>query len=82
MNKEELKKLSKEELTKKEEGTKFLMGLFIPIILGLLYYSFRDYQNGETNMPISIITICSVGGLVSLFPELKNIQEELKSRNL
>lgn len=82
MNKEELKQLSNEELKKKEKSTKTLIGIFIPIILALLYFGIRDYRNGETNTPITIITICSIGGLVSLFPGLKSIQEELGDRNL
>ena len=82
MKKAELQKLTTEELQKKEKGIKTLIFLFIPIILALLYFGFRDYINGENvDMPISIIAICSIGGLVSLFPELKNVQKELKTRN-
>jgi len=80
MNNEKLENLSDKELKKKETNTKTLIGLFIPIILGLLYFGFREYQNGEVDMPISIIAICSIGGLVSLLPNLKSIQEELKRK--
>ena len=82
MKNEELTKLSNEELKKKEKNMKTLMGLFIPIILGLLYFGVRDYLDDKINTPITIITICSIGGLTSLFPGLKRIQEELKSRGM
>ncbi|MEN0051750.1 MAG: hypothetical protein AAF806_32090 [Bacteroidota bacterium] len=82
MKKEELKKLSNEELQKKAKSTKTLIGIFIPIILTLLFFGIRDYLEGEANTPVTIIMICSVGGMVSLFPELKSIREELKSRNV
>ena len=73
MKNEELTKLSNEELKKKEKNMKTLMGLFIPIILGLLYFGVRDYLDDKINTPITIITICSIGGLISLFPGLKRI---------
>ncbi|MEM8523477.1 MAG: hypothetical protein AAGG68_02480 [Bacteroidota bacterium] len=82
MKKEELKELSNEALQKKEKSTKTLIGIFIPIILVLLFFGVRDYLNGEANTPVTIITICSIGGMVILFPELKSIREELKDRNL
>ena len=82
MNKEELSKLSDEALKKKSKDTKTLIGIFIPLILGLLFFGIRDYTNGETNTPITIITICTIGGMISLFPGLKSIQEELKNRKL
>ena len=76
----ELKKLSNEELRKKEGNTKALIGVFIPILIGLLYFGIRDYNAGNIEMPITIIGICALGGLASLFPELKKIKEELHSR--
>jgi len=82
MEKEALKNLSNEDLRKKEKSIKVLIGLFVPIILGLLYFGLRDYLNGgKVDMPISIIVICSIGGLASLFPGLKSVREELRNRN-
>ena len=81
MKKEELENLSNEKLKKKEKDIKVLIGIFILLILGLLYFGFRDYFNGETNSPLTIITICTIGGLVSVLPGLKSIQEELRNRN-
>ena len=82
MSKDKLKQLSNEGLQKKEKNTKTLIGIFIPIILLLLFFGIRDYINEDTNTPVTIITICSIGGMISLFPELKSIREELKNRNL
>ncbi len=82
MSKEELKKLSIVKLRKKEKNVKTLAYIFVPVILGLLYASFDDYiGGGEIDSSLSIIAICSIGGFVSLLPELKNINEELKSRS-
>jgi len=81
MKQTELDKLSKEELFKKEKNTKSLMIIFIALILGLLYFILNDYFNGvELNMSILIITICSIGGLISLFPTLKAIQNKLNEK--
>ncbi len=82
MNKEELQKLSTEELKKKAQGTKTLIFIFIPIILGLIFFIVRDYFSGSNvDMPSLTIMICAVGGMVALFPELKKIQEVLDDRN-
>lgn len=81
MNKEELKKLSLEELKKKKKNTKTLMIIFVPLILSLAYFSIEQYvREGQLDWPLTTITICTVGGLVALFPEWKAIQEELNSR--
>ena len=77
----ELKQLSDDELQKKEKGTKSLIGIFVPIILGLLFFIFRDYFRGnELDWSILTITICTVGGMLSLLPQLKAIRKELNSR--
>lgn len=82
MKKDDLKKLTVEELKKKEKSSKALIWIFIPIIVGLLYFSFRDYLDGEqVEMPVLIIAICSIGGMISLVPGLRAIQRELRSRN-
>jgi hypothetical protein len=81
MNESKLKKLTKEELVNKEKGTKAFMVFFVLIILALGFFVTRDYlKTNEMDMPTLIITICSIGGLASLFPELKKIREELEER--
>jgi ABC-type lipoprotein release transport system permease subunit len=82
MGKENLENLSKEELLKKEKDTKTFMGLFVGLIIGLLFFNIRDYLGGkEVDGPISIITLCTMGGLASLYPGLKSIQSEIKRRS-
>ena len=81
MKKSALEKLSVEELLDREKSLKTLIGLFIPIILGLLYFGLKDFfTEEELNLPVTIITICTIGGLLTLFPRLKAIQDELESR--
>ena len=82
MKKEKLKEQSTEQLVSREKSYKTMIGVFIPIIFGLGYYLIRDYFREESlDMPLLIITICSIGGMVSLFPELKSIREELANRS-
>ena len=77
-----LEDLTKEQLTNKEKSLKMFIGVFIPIILGLFYFVLRDYFKGE-EMDWSILTIaiCTLGGPATLYPELKEVQKELKTRN-
>lgn len=82
MKEAELKKLTKEALEKKVKGHKTLIGIFIVVIAAFIYFMVSDYLKGrEIDSSISLITICSLGGMFALFPELKAIQTELKSRN-
>lgn len=81
MKEEKLKKLSIDELKKQEKSQLTLIGIFIPLILGLFFFVLRDYFRGEElDLPILIIAICTVGGMVSVFPNLKAIRKELQER--
>lgn len=80
MKKEDLIDLSDEELQQKEKNTKTLISIFIPLVLLLLYFEIDAYYKGKGIMPMSIITICAIGGLVSLLPDLRKIKQELKKR--
>lgn len=83
MKKEALKKRTGAELRKKAQGIKTLTGIFIPLILGLSYFGLRGYASGEgAGLPVLIIAICSLGGLLSLLPELRAIREEQRAREL
>ncbi len=77
-----LEDLTKEQLTNKEKSLKMFIGIFIPLIIGLFYFVLRDYFKGE-EMDWSILTIaiCTLGGPATLYPELKEVQKELKTRN-
>jgi len=80
MNKEEIKKLPIEFLEKKLAGSKTMIGIFIPIILLLIFFGYRDYVNGETDWAINTISICSIGGLYYVFQEYNMIKKELEQR--
>ncbi len=77
-----LEDLTKEQLTNKEKSLKMFIGIFIPLIIGLFYFVLRDYFKGE-EMDWSILTIaiCTLGGPATLYPELKEVQKELKTRS-
>lgn len=77
MDKEKLKQLTKEELQKKEKNTKSAMVWFVVLLLALAFFSLKDYQMDASD---AILLFCPLGGLASLFYELKPIQEELASR--
>jgi len=80
MNKEQLSKLSKEDLKKKEKGTKTMIGIFIPLVILLTYFGIRDYMNNEADWAVNTITICTFGGLVVVIQELRDIREALKNK--
>ncbi|GAB5552518.1 MAG: hypothetical protein Sapg2KO_21090 [Saprospiraceae bacterium] len=81
MEKEKLKEQSIEDLQKKAKGLKTLIGIFIPLIVALFFFVLRDYFKGE-EMDWSILTIaiCTLGGPASIYPQLKEVQDELKTR--
>ena len=82
MKKLELQKLSTDILKKKEKGHKTMIGVFIPIIIALIFFVARDYLNGEeVDMATVTIIICSFGGMFSVIPELRKVQEVLQERN-
>jgi len=82
MAKAKLNELSTEQLKKKEKRLKTFIGVFIPLIFGLFYFVIRDYFNGEAiDWSILTIAICTLGGPATLYPELKDVQKELKTRN-
>ena len=81
MDSEKLKYLTIEELQKQENNMKRIVWLFVPIIGGLLYFNLQEYQNGKDLInTMSIITICAIGGLVSLFPNMSSIRREIDQR--
>ena len=82
MEKEKLKMLSVEELKKKVKDLKFFIGVFVALLSIYVYFFISDYLNEkEIDDSMMIIFICSVGGMLSLFPGLNAIKKELKSRN-
>jgi hypothetical protein len=73
--------LSKEELVEKEKNLKGLILVFIPIIIGLVYVVVQNYLSGEEmDWAMITIAICSLGGPATLYPQLKEVREELKRR--
>lgn len=81
MKKSELSNLSNEALIKKEKSTKALMALLIILSLALLGFAVYDYMRGNpVDNSTSIIILCTIGGFVSLFPELKKIKKEINNR--
>lgn len=83
MGKKDIKELSSEELRKKEQSLKTILVLFLVIVLALLFFVFRDYFQGEElNLPVLIITITSIGGMASVWPQYQAIQQEKKAREL
>ncbi|MEL7144766.1 MAG: hypothetical protein AAFO69_00250 [Bacteroidota bacterium] len=82
MAKENLKELTSEQLKSKEKNLKALIIVFIPLIAGLLYFVFRSYFTEEgIDFSILTIAICTIGGPVVVYPELKEVQKELKTRD-
>jgi hypothetical protein len=82
MAKENLNELSVEALQKKEKSLKIYIWIFVVLIIALFFFIIRDYFNGEAfDWAIFTIAICTLGGPATLYPELKQIQQELRTRN-
>ncbi len=80
MTKEELAELNDEELSKKYKSIKSMTMIFILLIIVLLYFEITAYQSGADVSPMSIITLCTIAGFVSLLPDLKKLRAEISSR--
>lgn len=81
MEKNTLKELTNDELEKKEKSFKSLIGILTIATVLLLFFLIRDSLNGEEiEMSLMIIAICSIGGGMSIYPQLKAVQKEMRSR--
>jgi len=82
MEKTKLKTLSKEQLKNKERSLKIFIGVFILLIAYLFFQIIRDYSNVEEfDWATITIAICTLVGPIIIYPELKGIQEELRTRS-
>lgn len=81
MKKEQLEQLSTSKLQEMLRGQKMLIGVFIPLILLLFYFGWRNYfQDDELGLPILVVAICSVGGLASSWESDRKIRAVLRGR--
>lgn len=82
MKEADIKKLSTEALEKKLKGHTTLT-IILGILTFLLFaFVLKDYYAGiENDFSLLTIAICTLGGFVSVYPELKMLQTELKQRN-
>ena len=81
MTKEKLAELSDDELTKKYKSTQSMCMIFVLLVISLLYFEITAYRSGANVTPMSIITLCTIGGLISLLPDLKKMHSEISNRN-
>ncbi len=82
MNQEQLKSLPTEELRKKEKGLRTLCWIFVPLTLLLVYFSLEGWlSNGELDLPMFTIAICTLGGLVATWQELRQVGQILRERD-
>jgi uncharacterized membrane protein HdeD (DUF308 family) len=82
MKKEALKEMTTEELRQKEKNTKHLLLLLAISIASLLYFVLqRFFTDAPFDLLLFIITLATIGGLLSLLSSWKAIREELGSRD-
>ncbi len=82
MQKSKSHDLSFDQLKKKGKNLKMAIGIFIPLIMGLFSFIIVDYFNGEEmDLAIFTIAICTLGGPVTIYPELKEVLKEIKARS-
>ena len=81
MRKNKLNDLTNDELEKKEKSLKSLIGILTVAAVILLFFLIRDSLNGEEiEMSLMVIAICSIAGGMSIYPQLKAIQQEMSRR--
>ena len=77
-----LKKMSVEDLEKKLKSHKTIIGISAGLVIVYVLIFIKDYLDGKSiDSSMSIILICCMGGVASLFPEIKAINKELATRN-
>lgn len=77
-----LKELTNEDLNKKEKSLKAILGILTVATTLLLVFTIVDsLDGGDFEMSLMIIAICSIGGGVSIYPQLKSIQQEKRRRD-
>ncbi len=82
MEKPKLKNLSKGQLENKARSLKVFIGVFMLLIIALFSFIIRDYLNGAAlDWSMLTIAICTLMGPVTIYPELKEFQEELRTRS-
>ena len=82
MKEGELKKLSTVYLKQKIRSLWIFIGVFIVLIGWYIFTLLKDYLNGiAIESTMSVMLICSIGGMISLFPGLNALRRELTSRN-
>lgn len=82
MKEDKLKKLSPHQLKEKIRSLWLFIGVFI-VLIGAYIFSFvEDYLNGVAiDSSMFVIMLCSIVGMVSLFPGLNALRRELTNRN-
>lgn len=81
MENPDLKDLTDEDLKKKAKSLKGILGILTVATVLLLVTTIYDSLNGEElEMSLIIIAICSIGGGVSIYPQLKAVQDEVGRR--
>lgn len=79
--KDVFKNMTSKELETKRKGFKALFSISIGVIILLVIFLICDYIN-HMNFDLSILTIliCTLAGPILIYPGLKEIKEELKTR--
>ncbi len=77
----DLKKLTKEELEKKVDSLRIFSGVFIFLIVALSFFKVRDIvQGAEIDWATITIIICTIGGFLFVYQELRAVKTELSQR--
>jgi hypothetical protein len=83
MKEEDQKIPTNDELNKKLSGLRAIYWICLVAAAFLLIFIIRDSLNGEElDTSLLIIAICSIGGGVSLSPQIKQIKEQLEGRSI
>lgn len=83
MNESQIQALSDGALKNNLRSRKLFVGVFLVLIAALFYFPISDYLNGkEVDWATLTIAICTIGGLVTIWPEYAAFRKEVKRRGL
>jgi len=81
VNKSELENLTEAQLEKKLDSLKLMAGILLGLTVALSFFGIRDFlRTEEYDWFSSIIVLCTFGGFVSVYQEVRQIQKVLRGR--
>ena len=81
MNKSEIENLTEGQLENKLDSLKLMAGLLLGLTVALSFFGIRDFlRTEEYDWFSSIIVLCTFGGFVTVYQEIRQVQKVLRGK--